>query len=191
MTTSILQLLLAVVMALPFIHFLYAAMRTFVLPDALDGASQLSQLSFISGAVVALSNATAVTVAPGNAIAAGALMLVAVALYEWARGTIRGRKFHIIYSDRVPEALCTDGPYRYVRHPLYASYITAFVAVFVLRPTLLAGIVLVLNLVFFTYGAVRDERALESGPFAADYVAYKARVGRFFPRLPQKGRPPR
>jgi protein-S-isoprenylcysteine O-methyltransferase Ste14 len=59
----------------------------------------------------------------------------------------------------------------------------AFVAVFVLRPTLLAAVVLVLNLVFFTYGAVRDERALESGPFAADYVAYKARVGRFFPRL--------
>ena len=47
MTTSIPQLLLAVVMALPFIHFLYAAMRTFVLPDALDGASQLSQLAFI------------------------------------------------------------------------------------------------------------------------------------------------
>ena len=186
MTTSIPQLLLAVVMALPFIHFLYAAMRTFVLPDALDGASQLSQLSFISGAVVALTNATAVTVAPGNAIAAGALMLVAVALYEWARGTIRGRKFHIIYSDRVPEALCTDGPYRYVRHPLYASYITAFIAVFVLRPTLLAAVVLVLNLVFFTYGAVRDERALESGPVAGDYVAYKARVGRFFPRLPRR-----
>ncbi len=145
MTTSIPQIVLAVVMALPFIHFLYAAMRTFVLPDALDGASQLSQLSFISGAVVALTNATAVTVAPGNAIAAGALMLVAVALYEWARSTIRGRRFHIIYSDRVPEALCSDGPYRYVRHPLYASYITAFVAVFVVRPTLLAAVVLVLN----------------------------------------------
>jgi protein-S-isoprenylcysteine O-methyltransferase Ste14 len=186
-TTSIPQLLLAVVMALAFIHFLYAAMRTFVLPDAMDGASQLSQLSFMSGAAVALMNATAVMVVPGNAIAAGVLMLVAVALYEWARSTIRGRRFHIIYSDRVPEALCTDGPYRYVRHPLYASYITAFVAVFVLRPTLLAAVVLVLNLVFFTYGAVRDERALESGPFAADYAAYKARVGRFFPRLLRKG----
>jgi protein-S-isoprenylcysteine O-methyltransferase Ste14 len=189
MTTSIPQLLLAVGLALAFIHFLYAAMRTFVLPDAMDGASQLSQLSFMSGAAVALMNATAVRVVPGNAIAAGVLMLVAVALYEWARGTIRGRRFHIIYSDRVPEALCTDGPYRYVRHPLYASYITAFVAVFVLRPTVLAAVVLVLNLVFFTYGAVRDERALQSGPFAADYAAYKARVGRFFPRLLRKGSP--
>jgi protein-S-isoprenylcysteine O-methyltransferase Ste14 len=186
MTTSVPQLVLAVVMALPFIHFLYAAMRTFVLPDTLDGASQLSQLSFMSGAVVALTSATAVTVAPANSVAAGALMIVAVALYEWARSTIRGRRFHIIYSDRVPAALCTEGPYRYVRHPLYASYITAFVAVFVLRPTLLAALVLVLNLVFFTYGAVRDERALESGPFAADYAAYKARVGRFFPRLPTR-----
>jgi protein-S-isoprenylcysteine O-methyltransferase Ste14 len=191
MTTSIPQLLLTVAMASAFVYFLIAALRTFVLPAALDGASQLSQLSFISGAVIALSSATAVTVAAGNAIAAGALTLVAVALYEWARSTIRGRKFHIIYSDRVPEALCTDGPYRYIRHPLYASYITAFAAVFVLRPTLLAAIVLVLNLVFFTYGAVRDERALESGPFAAAYAAYKARVGRFFPRLLHKGSRPR
>jgi protein-S-isoprenylcysteine O-methyltransferase Ste14 len=183
MTTSIPQLLLAVVMALAFVRFLYAAMRTFVLPDTWDGASQLSQLSFISGTVVALSSARAVTVVPGNAIAAGTLMLVAVALYEWARSTIRGRRFHIIYSDRVPEALCTDGPYRYIRHPLYTSYITAFVAVFILRPTPLATVVLVLNLVFFTYGSVRDERAIESSAFAADYAAYKARVGRFFPRL--------
>ena len=60
MTTSIPQLLLAMLMALAFVHFLYAAMRTFVLPDALDGASQLSQLSFLSGAAVALTNATAV-----------------------------------------------------------------------------------------------------------------------------------
>jgi protein-S-isoprenylcysteine O-methyltransferase Ste14 len=183
MTTSIPQLLLAMLMALAFVHFLYAAMRTFVLPDALDGASQLSQLSFLSGAAVALANATAVRVAVGNAIAAAALMLVSVVLYEWARSTIRGRKFHIIYSDRVPEALCADGPYRYIRHPLYTSYIVAFVAVFVVRPTLLAAIVLVLNLVFFTYGAVRDERAIEASSLAADYVAYKARVGRFFPRV--------
>ena len=183
MTTSIPQLLLAMAMALVFVHFLYAAVRTFVLPDAVDGASQLSQLSFISGAVVALSNATAVRVAVGNAIVACALMLASVVLYEWARGTIRGRKFHIIYSDRVPEALCADGPYRYIRHPLYTSYIVAFVAVFILRPTLLAAIVLVLNLVFFTYGAVRDERAIAASPLAADYVAYKSRVGRFFPRV--------
>jgi protein-S-isoprenylcysteine O-methyltransferase Ste14 len=191
MTTSILQILLSVVMALAFVYFLFAAIRTFVLPNSLDRASQLSQLSFISGAVVALSSASAVTVEVGNAIAAVALMLVAVGLYEWARSTIRGRKFHIIYSDRVPEALCTDGPYRYIRHPLYASYIMAFVAVFILRPTPLAALVLALNLVFFTYGAVRDERAIEAGPFAADYAAYKARVGRFFPRLPHKDGAPR
>jgi protein-S-isoprenylcysteine O-methyltransferase Ste14 len=118
-------------------------------------------------------------------------MAAAVCLYEWGRNTIRGRKFHIIYSDRVPEALCTDGPYRYIRHPLYASYITAFLAVFVMRPTLLATLVLALNVVFFTYGSVRDERAIESSSFAADYAAYKARVGRFFPRLPHKDGAPR
>jgi protein-S-isoprenylcysteine O-methyltransferase Ste14 len=190
MTTSVPQLVLSVAMASVFVYFLFAAVRTFVLPNSLDVASQLSQLSFISGVVVALSSAAAVTVAPGNAIAAGALMLVAVILYEWARSTIRGRRFHIIYSDQEPEALCTDGPYGYIRHPLYASYITAFVAVFVLRPTLFAAVVLALNVVFFTYGAVRDERALESGTFAADYAAYKARVGRFFPRL-RRGSAPR
>jgi protein-S-isoprenylcysteine O-methyltransferase Ste14 len=183
MTTSIPQILLSMAMVLAFVHFWFAAIRTFVIPKSLDGASKLSPLPFISGAVVALSSARAVTVGMGNAIAAVALMLVAVGLYEWARSTIRGRKFHIIYSDRVPEALCTDGPYGYIRHPLYASYITAFVAVFILRPTPLATLVLALNLVFFTYGAARDERAIEAGPFAADYAAYKARVGRFLPRL--------
>jgi protein-S-isoprenylcysteine O-methyltransferase Ste14 len=191
MTTSVPQVLLTVSMASVFGYFLFAAVRTFVLPDSVDGPSQLSELSFISGAVVALSSAGAVTVEVGNAVAASAVMLVAVGLYEWARSTIRGRKFHIIYSDRVPEALCTDGPYRYIRHPLYASYMTAFLAVFVMRPSLLATLVLGLNVVFFAYGSVRDERAIESSSFAADYAAYKARVGRFFPRPPHKGSAPR
>src|ERR1700732_680818 len=99
--------------------------------DLLDGGSQLFQLSFMLGAAVALSSATAITVHIGNAIAACVFVLASVARYEWSRSTIRGRRFHIIYSDRVPAALCTDGPYRYIRHPRYCSYIVAFVAVFV------------------------------------------------------------
>ena len=39
MTTSIPQLLLAMVMALVFVHFLYAAMRAFVLPDPLHATT--------------------------------------------------------------------------------------------------------------------------------------------------------
>jgi protein-S-isoprenylcysteine O-methyltransferase Ste14 len=183
MTTSVPQLILAVLMAGVFVHFLLAAARTFVLPGFVDSAVQLSQLSFMSGAVAALMNATAVAVHVGNAMAACAMMAGAVALYEWARSTIRGRKFHIIFSDRVPEAMCTDGPYRYIRHPLYCSYILAFLAVLVLRPTLFALIVSLLNMTFFVYGSIRDERAIRTSPLASDYAAYERRVGRFFPRV--------
>jgi hypothetical protein len=46
MTTSIPQIVLAVVMALLFIHFLYAAMRTFVLPDALTSPTKRVSVAF-------------------------------------------------------------------------------------------------------------------------------------------------
>ena len=88
----------------------------------------------------------------------------------WARATIRGLKFHIIFSDRVPEVLCADGPYRYIRHPVYASYIVAFVALPVMRPTLLAAGMTLVSAVFFVYGSIRDERAMKDCPLAADYA---------------------
>jgi protein-S-isoprenylcysteine O-methyltransferase Ste14 len=96
---------------------------------------------------------------------------------------IWGRSFYIAWSGDVPDALCDRGPYAYIRHPIYASYIFAFLAVLVAMPTLITFAVFVFNAVLFTHAALSDERSLASGTFAADYAEYKKRTGMFVPRV--------
>jgi len=77
--------------------------------------------------------------------------------------------------------LATGGPYRLVRHPMYANYIVVTFFVF-----LATGIWVVFLGALGWVGLVRqakaEERALEKR-FGRIYTSYAARTGRFFPRI--------
>ena len=49
-----------------------------------------------------------------------ALQLVAFLLFLWARVTFGRRSFHVV-ADPTEGGLVTVGPYRYIRHPIYAA----------------------------------------------------------------------
>ncbi len=53
------------------------------------------------------------------------LQIVAAVLMLWARWAFRGRSFHFMASP-TGGGLVTAGPYRYIRHPIYAA-VTLFV----------------------------------------------------------------
>ena len=48
------------------------------------------------------------------------LQVVAVLLLVWARVTFGRRSFHVV-ADPTEGGLVTGGPYRYLRHPIYAA----------------------------------------------------------------------
>ncbi len=56
----------------------------------------------------------------GNNVISIAVQVVAVALMIWARVTFGRRSFHA-GGDPTEGELVTSGPYRYVRHPIYAA----------------------------------------------------------------------
>lgn len=82
--------------------------------------------------------------------------------------------------------MCEAGPYRYVRHPFYLSYIVAFVGVAVAFPSLIVVAVCLINVGLFVYMAVDDERVLLASAMAVDYERYRMRVGMFLPRFEGK-----
>ena len=112
--------------------------------------------------------------APLKCAAAG-LIAIGLGLHFWTMSTLRNWWM----NDR----LCTTGPFKYFRHPMYAAWIT-FIS---------AGIALLLNswILLLWVAAlhpiwhllVTKEEKLMAGNFGDDYVAYKARTGRFFPRV--------
>ncbi len=124
-----------------------------------------------------------VMVVPGFAGLMGAL-----ALFEWARRSVRGRLFSYVFSDDQPGFLWTAGPFAYVRNPFYASYLLTMASANVMLPSVMSVIVLAATTTYFVSAALFEERKFARSPLAAEYEAYKRRTGRFLPRLRRRNR---
>jgi protein-S-isoprenylcysteine O-methyltransferase Ste14 len=79
--------------------------------------------------------------------------------------------------------LCERGPYRFVRHPIYLSYMLAFGAVVIALPHWVSALMFIVSIAIFTHAAFTDERTLARSALAADYAAYRERAGMFWPRF--------
>lgn len=170
-------------LAVAYYYFLLAGARTFEHQFGDDaGAGAVAQFSFlVTGSIAAIFLGFRTPVGLWNGIGALALLAAALALYEWARRTVRERRFHIAWSGEVPAEVCADGPYRWVRHPFYLAYMIAFLALPVALPKLAALAAFLFNVALYAHAARRDERDLAASPLAQAYARYKGRTGMFIP----------
>ena len=102
-----------------------------------------------------------------------------------------GRRVRHLSIDGLAEdhELVTGGPYRYARHPVYASFASIAVGTaFAFRSSVLLGLS-VLLIITGRWWANAEERLLASGEGFGDvYRSYAARTGRFVPRIgPRRG----
>ena len=182
--TGPLHLVLVLGFVALFGYFMSAGARTFGHDETDVNAAFLAQFSFLfTGAIGTPLLSFRQQVHPSNGIAAGILMACSLLLYEWARRTVRERGLQIAWSGRVPDAVCEEGPYARVRHPVYASYLLAFLAVPVAFPRLATLAVFLVNLALYIHAARSDERSLAESPLGGEYAAYRKRTGMFVPRL--------
>lgn len=187
--TSLSQLLLVLGFILVFGYFTAAGASTFERDESDMNGATLAQFSFlVTGAIAPALLSFRQVLHPPNGIAAVILLLCSVALYEWARRTIRERRFHIGWSGDVPGELCDSGPYAFVRHPVYLSYVLAFLAVPIAFPMWSTLVILVFNVALYVHAARDDERSIDASELGQAYAAYRGRTGMFVPRL---GRIPR
>jgi protein-S-isoprenylcysteine O-methyltransferase Ste14 len=78
--------------------------------------SILAYLGMVVGVVGLLATRNLLSPAP----LVIALQLVALLLAVWARVTFGKRSFHVA-ANPTEGGLVTDGPYQYIRHPIYAA----------------------------------------------------------------------
>ncbi len=122
-----------------------------------------------------------------RAVAAGATLglagfAVSILLFWWTVATTKRRPPALAYSDIDPDTIYTEGPYAYVRHPFYLSYVIFWIAT-----GLAAGRwqwVPALILVFWYIRLAKgEERRFRSSALSIAYDAYRGRTGMFLPRL--------
>lgn len=172
------------ILGFAFVHFLQAGIRTFARSGNDDWAATWAQTSFIgTGSIATWFLGLNQPIHLHNGFASGAMLLCSLALYEWARHTIWGRRFYTAWSGAVPEELCDRGPYAWIRHPIYTSYLVAFLAVLIALPSIYSLAMFIVNAVLFGHAMWSDERSLARSPLAASFAEYKKRTGMFFPRI--------
>jgi protein-S-isoprenylcysteine O-methyltransferase Ste14 len=128
---------------------------------------------------VAISLSTDIKAERGGA---GALLyLGSLGLFWWAIGTNSAARLSAAFSPDVPVHLVKDGPYRFMRHPFYCSYLLAWLAgtVATARWWLLATVVVMA--VLYLRAATLEEQKFARSPLAGEYQQYRARTPSVFP----------
>jgi protein-S-isoprenylcysteine O-methyltransferase Ste14 len=102
-------------------------------------------------------------------------------LSYWVFSTI-GKNITPTVETRENHELVTNGPYRWVRHPLYSVGTSFFISLSVLAANWLMGLASLLVLAMLLVRLPKEEAKLIER-FGNEYREYMKRTGRFFPRL--------
>lgn len=117
-------------------------------------------------------------------------LLLALALFQWAAMSIRGRLFSFAGNDDLPQFVHRSGPYAYVRNPFYLSYLLAQIATVIMWPSIWGVVIVVVAAAYFQWLARFEEEKFARSAVAEEYAAYKAATGRLWPRLHARHRSP-
>jgi protein-S-isoprenylcysteine O-methyltransferase Ste14 len=117
-----------------------------------------------------------------TALAACSLYGLAYLLFWWALRAHGRAKPAFVFTQPSPSSFCRCGPYRYIRHPLYAAYLLAWsVPPLVTQQWWLLATTVWMALLY-TVAAHQEEHAFAQSPFAQEYQHYRRQAGMFWPR---------
>jgi protein-S-isoprenylcysteine O-methyltransferase Ste14 len=103
-----------------------------------------------------------------------------LAVFIWAKCSL-GQAYSPCFDSLVPQSLVNNGPYRWVRHPIYTGNLLLLLGLFLASGSLWLVMNTAILAAYYYRAAVDEERAL-SNQFP-EYAGLLARTGRFLPRL--------
>jgi protein-S-isoprenylcysteine O-methyltransferase Ste14 len=109
------------------------------------------------------------------------LGVLSLPLLIWVHHTL-GRHWSTNLRLRQNHALITEGPYRWVRHPMYTALFSFFVGLALISASWLI-VILVVAAILVLYARIGKEETMMSEQFGDEYCAYMQRTGRLLPRL--------
>jgi protein-S-isoprenylcysteine O-methyltransferase Ste14 len=114
--------------------------------------------------------------------------LCAVFLFYWVLKSL-GQNFSTSLTIKEKQTLVTHGPYRRVRHPMYTAFILLWLAYLLLSANWFIGFTGIMAFVWTTVIRTPKEEQMMADRFGEEYLAYKQRTGRYFPRRRRRDGP--
>jgi protein-S-isoprenylcysteine O-methyltransferase Ste14 len=104
------------------------------------------------------------------------------ALLEWSHRSL-GRDWSDQPRLTQSQRLVQSGPYRWIRNPIYTSFLLILGSTLLISANWLVGLSWIASVAIDTAVRIRYEEALMSARFGDEYRAYAGRTGRLLPRL--------
>ena len=114
--------------------------------------------------------------------AAVPLFAAAFVLFFAAVRTSRPAHLTVAFASDQPQVLLQHGPYRYVRHPFYSSYLVFWTAIAIGRPGWAPWATAAGFCLLYWLAARWEEDKFERSRLVMAYVAYRRKTGMFLPR---------
>lgn len=111
------------------------------------------------------------------------LFAVGGALFAWSVKASKGAALKFMFDRDSPRSILQSGPYRYIRHPFYTSYILEWLACAVATQHPVNVAYLFFLVLTLTMAALKEEKGFRKSPRAADYALYRQKAGMFWPKF--------
>ena len=113
------------------------------------------------------------------------LGVVALVLLTWVHHTL-GQNFSAILHVRQGHQLVMNGPYRWVRHPMYTVFFLFVLSWFLVSANWFLGLLWLAVVTAVVAMRVAHEEAVMLDQFGEQYRHYMQSTGRFLPRLTRR-----
>ena len=111
------------------------------------------------------------------------LLLFSAVLFWWSLATNRRHPLTAAYSNDLPVHLVQHGPYRYVRHPFYTSYLLSYLGGFVMLPCWWTALAVIVPFMVYLQASAFEEKKFSQSSLSNAYQLYRQQTGRFWPKL--------
>jgi protein-S-isoprenylcysteine O-methyltransferase Ste14 len=111
----------------------------------------------------------------------GAFMAILALLWFISIHRSLGSNHSVKLKIKESQKLITDGPYRWIRHPMYSAFFMLHIATFLLTANWFIGLTWMGGLAVIIFLRVKREEAMLLSAFGGEYRSYMEKTGRFFP----------
>jgi protein-S-isoprenylcysteine O-methyltransferase Ste14 len=188
---SLLKILIVVILIACYLSFSWAMSRFFIVPHG-KNASPMRILYFLAKITASLQLGTILYFIPveqfWNLLIGSLLGVISLSLFWWSVQANKKMRLPIAFSKVTPASLNTSGPYHFVRHPFYLSYMLAWIAGPLASGQWWLLISTIVLCFFYWYAASQEEESFIEGALSAEYLLYRSRAGMFIPRFNFRGR---
>jgi len=158
--------------------------RFFVQPAGSTTGMQITKFCGLGFSVLHLSAIlTRSTLSPGQAQLAAVLYLMSLGLFWWSIHANRENPLSAVFSPDLPQHFVKRGPYMWVRHPLYTSYLLTWLAGAIATGRLWLFPSFAVMVMIYWRAARHEEEKFFRSALASVYAAYCSRTGLFLPSL--------